>query len=573
MKNKSRILVLADDAGEVQRLQSVFTQLPEHWQVHFCKTQKEAMGFLEAQEYQLVFADLTGGVGAAAQFLHEVWKLHPKTCRYLLGDAVEVDVMVTCVLGAHQFLERPLEAAAVMAVVNRVEEINRLVGNKSIQTLVSRMRTFPSRPTLYLEVLKEFRSPSASPKVIGELVSKDLAVSTKLIQIVNSAYYGLAQHVTDPADAVLLIGMEATCSLILSIDAFAKFDKVKPLYFSVDRVWKHSQAVGHAARKFALSMTNDTAMANDAFTAGLLHDIGKLALALNFEEQYQGVLTVAEKNNIPAWKVEKEIFGASHAEIGAYLVSLWGLPIAIVEAVASHHLPASEVVGKFSAGTAVHLANACTDSDQTSTSTLSELTKQYPAELGLEKAMPQINESLSGSANQTSANTRIIKKTEVESASREEPGIAPEAEFIQVPQPARKRSSRGPLLCLAAAACVTLGGLGLYLWSNGTKDQADRTEARARKTEQAPAKPAAASTTATAAKEATQSVPPPAPEPEPLAGLKLQGIMFKGTESTMLINGAAFRVGDEVAGARIVSVTPREVTFQKGTAQHKLTLQ
>lgn len=567
--NNSRILVFADTASEMENLRPAFADLPAHWQVTFCKSQREAMTTLEGKECQVVFADTAAGAGAGAQFLHEVWKLHPKTVRYLIGDSVEVDVMLTCVLGAHQFMERPVKPDAVQALLPRVEVINGLISNKKIQTLVSKMRTFPSRPSLYLEVLKEFRSPSASPKVIGDLVSKDMAISTKLIQIVNSAYYGLAQHITDPADAVMLIGMEATSSLILSIDAFARFDKLKPLYFSIDKVWRHSQAVAHAAKRFALSMTGDTALANDAFTAGLLHDIGKLAIALNFEQEYQNAMVLAEKNSIPPVKVEKELFGASHADVGAYLISLWGLPLSIVEAVASHHLPPSEVLGKFSPATAVHLANACTDVDQPVVQSLPAVTKSYPAELGLEQAVPKLSKAF-GVDEPPAENSSFFVKARPEGP--DDSAVAGIVEVNFVP-PQQAKSSRGPLLCLAAAACVVLGGFTLFLMSGSKADREPGQKVQASEEITTPEPPVALAAVSPApAPSAPQAAQTPSVQEDNLAGVKLQGIMYKGANSTAFINGASFRIGDEVAGAKIVAVTPRDVTFQKGSRQLKLAL-
>src|SRR5262249_8047361 len=161
----------------------------------------------------------------------------PKTVRFFLSASIDSDVMVTCVLGAHHFLQKPLDLSALQAALHRADSMNRLLRNERIQSLVSRMRTLPSRPSLYLELMRELLSSNARAITVGELVAKDLAISARLIQVVNSAYYGLQQHVSDPAAAVLLLGLETTSSLVLSIEAFARFDKVKPLYFSMDQVW------------------------------------------------------------------------------------------------------------------------------------------------------------------------------------------------------------------------------------------------------------------------------------------------------------------------------------------------
>ena len=178
MENLRRILLVADDPSENEGLQAVFSELPQDWKVIFSPTPDDALAQLEQVEFDAVFADLVAGPTAGTQFLQEVWKKQPKPVRFLLGTGVDQQTIVTCVLGANQFLEKPLDAAKLQSALDRAEAIDRLVRNKKIQTLVSRMRTFPSRPSLYLEVMRELRSSNASPKSVGELVAKDLAITT-----------------------------------------------------------------------------------------------------------------------------------------------------------------------------------------------------------------------------------------------------------------------------------------------------------------------------------------------------------------------------------------------------------
>src|SRR4029079_13323754 len=205
------------------------------------------------------------------------------------------DVLVRCALGPHQFIPVPINPEKLDAALARAASIKRSVNNEKIRSLVSRMRTLPSRPALSIEVMRELRSAKASARAVGELVSKDLAISTKLIQVANSAFYSAEQKVSTPAEAVLLLGLESTAALVLSIQTFTKLDKLKPLYFSMDRVWKHSQSVAELARNICQLMGADAETSAHAYTAGLLHDIGKLALAQNFEEDYERVLKETEE--------------------------------------------------------------------------------------------------------------------------------------------------------------------------------------------------------------------------------------------------------------------------------------
>jgi putative nucleotidyltransferase with HDIG domain len=358
MKDFGRILLLMDNLAERAAVQPLFDDLPGGWKIHVSETPADALCQMDQVHFDVIFVDLSEGAHASAQLLHEVWARHPKTIRFLLSSSMAPDLMVTCALGPHQFLQKPLDHAAVRGALDRADLVDRLFQQRDVQALVSRIRTFPARPTIYVEVMKQLRSSDASVQTIGELVSRDLAISTKLLQITNSAFFGFSRPVAAPADAVLLLGMETTASLILGIEAFSRLDNVKLQFFSTDQVWKHSQAVANSARAIAEHVTNDSALAQNAYTAGLLHDIGKLALAVNLEEQYRQAHDRARAENLPLWEVEKECFGATHAEAGACLLSLWGISGPVIEAVASHHMPASAIRGEFSAVTAVHLANA-----------------------------------------------------------------------------------------------------------------------------------------------------------------------------------------------------------------------
>ena len=593
MDNLKRILLVADDPSESAGLKQIFSDLSPEWKVIFCDKPQEALTQLEQVEFEAVFADLVAGPAAGTEFLQDVWKRQPKPVRFLLGVGVDQQTIVTCVLGANQYLEKPLDTAKLQAALERAQAIDRLVRNKKIQTLVSRMRTFPSRPSLYLEVMRELRSSNASPKSVGELVAKDLAITTKLLQVVNSAYYGMAQHVSDPSDAVLMLGLETTGALVLSIEAFARFDKVKPIYFSVEKVWKHSQSVAQTARRIAESVSSDPALAKDAYTAGLLHDIGKLTLALNFEEQYQGALNLAQKQKLPPAEVETEVFGASHAEIGAYLLALWALPFPIVEAVAAHHNPANSLDIKFSALTAVHLAEKLENEHAAPDGTPEAATGfDYPPELGLQPLIEQFRELAKNSEPDTDS-TQFISRKKIPPLKSPAATPPPLPEAAAAPAPAAEASAskkpplrkpftipqlekqptvgwRGvsPALRMGlgvAAALVVLATLGYFLFSSMLGS------ASAKAPE--PRQMAKASTQP----KDSRDVPltqvkidePPAIVPSP-AALKLQAIMYNGIHSSAIINGRSVRLGEAIENATILSITPGEVTVERAGARESL---
>jgi putative nucleotidyltransferase with HDIG domain len=413
MKDFGRILVLIDDLAALGQLEPHFSELPEYWKVHVTQTAENALCLLEQVSFELIFVDLKAGPLASIQFLHQVWQKHPAVIRFLLADSMPPDLMVSCALGPHQVLQKPIDSNVIRAALERARLVDRLFQNKDLQSLVSRIRTFPSRPTVYVEIMKELRSSTASTQTVGELVARDLAISAKLLQITNSAFFGFGRAISAPSDAVLLLGMETTASLVLGIEAFARLDNVKLLYFSTDQVWKHCQSVANAARAIAGYVTNDESLAHDAYTAALLHDIGKLALAVNLHEPYRDALNLGREKNLPAWEVERQAFGATHAEAGAYLLSLWGLPAKVIEAVAGHHLPARELSSEFTALTALHLANALENNfaQQGRTgSAEAHLDLDYPIELKIAEQLDTLREIARNACRPSTGSTQFIRK-------------------------------------------------------------------------------------------------------------------------------------------------------------------
>jgi putative nucleotidyltransferase with HDIG domain len=349
---------------------------------------------------------------------------------------------------------------------------------------------------------------------------------------------------------------------VLSIEAFARFDKLKPLYFSIDRVWKHSQALADLTRKICQVAGCDAEMTGHAYTAGLLHDIGKLALAQNFEEQYHRTVKRAEDSGVPVHTIEREVFGATHPETGAYLLAVWGLPLPIVRAVADHHLSAQNFTAPFSASTAVHLAEQLIAARNRP----EDIVAAYPQEAGVLSHIVEICQ-LVGVTVDPNAPQREEAATAVETPTNtgsKREGKTTALRFQEIdPRIVLRR------LALAALALVILLGVTAGVWlatraKEGTKRVA---------TAQPPAPPQVS-----IAKEEKPAPPvqqvkvgeiPSNKQPE----FKLQAVLYNGEKSAAIINGVLLRIGDLVEGARVHSITPRQVTLLHRDGERTLRLE
>jgi putative nucleotidyltransferase with HDIG domain len=153
----------------------------------------------------------------------------------------------------------------------------------------------------------------------------------------------------------MFLGTETLRALILSLQVFAQYRDLPE--FDLDGLWRHSWRTAVLARRICEHEEIRGTVASESFIAGLLHDLGKLVIASNHPELYRATLELAQRKAIAFWEAEYAIYNTSHAELGAYLLSRWGLSEGVVEAVAFHHRPALSRSENFTALTAVHAAN------------------------------------------------------------------------------------------------------------------------------------------------------------------------------------------------------------------------
>jgi putative nucleotidyltransferase with HDIG domain len=230
--------------------------------------------------------------------------------------------------------------------------------------------------------MRELRMFEPSLDNIGALISRDPVMSAKLLHAANSAALGLGLAVVSPAEAVLYLGLERTQALVLLSHTCSFYEQIEAPLFSVEHIWSHSIRVGQLARKIAQSRKEDAELAEECFTAGLLHDMGKLILAANSPKQYREAMQLARAKNIPEWEAERQTLGADHAEVGGCLLAGWGLPWPIVEAVAMHHAPRVNGKPGFTPLAVVHAANAL-ESKVAGDTKLPAIDAEYLAKAGI----------------------------------------------------------------------------------------------------------------------------------------------------------------------------------------------
>ncbi len=206
-------------------------------------------------------------------------------------------------------------------------------------------------------MLTALDSPGVTNEQVGEIITRDPALTTEVLRLTQSAYMGLPRNITEPAEAVESLGLETVRAIVMALRFLAEHSHLKPGYLSLEQLWQHSTHVAQIARDLVLFETKDRTLAWQALAAGLLHDLGKVVLVTNFDDLYGRVHSLARKQPVRLWDIEKEMFGANHGEIGGCLVGMWNMPSSIVEAVAFHHEPPLGEHDHLTPLAAVHIAN------------------------------------------------------------------------------------------------------------------------------------------------------------------------------------------------------------------------
>jgi putative nucleotidyltransferase with HDIG domain len=381
---KKSILFVDDEPRVIQALQHILVNKQNEWHMEFADSGAQAVKLLSKIEFHAVVADLFMPGMDGAQLLEEVRLRSPHTTRIVLCWRSDRQFLNRVFGVAHQYLYKPCDPELLKGTLARVLGQSDLLSDARLKMLVSQLRVVPSLPALYLDLIHEMQSENASLQRVGDIITRDPGMSAKIMQLVNSAFLGLPRHISSPAEAVLFLGIEMIKALVLSLQVFSQFDHAKIKAFNLSALWKHSWEVAKLAKQIAGTEERNVKQAEQAFTAGLLHDIGKLLLAANLPSAYQEALDLAQTLAVPVHEAERTILGASHAEVGGYLLGLWGLAQPVVDAVAFHHHPAQCTYHGFSPLTAVHAADVLAQANfpETQSQKPSQLDMDYLTNLG-----------------------------------------------------------------------------------------------------------------------------------------------------------------------------------------------
>lgn len=352
---RKRILFINTAPAWRESIEAKFVALEPSWS---CETVENLSLAAASLAKGSCFAVIVGGATAVDANLPALFSGQPAAqARFVLVESKDTTLLARWGSAGMQTLPASIDAAGLRAEINRVVRVQEWLGDAGMKKLLLQCRKLPVMSKLYSEISEELNSPNGSVEKVALHVAKDPVMTAKILQVVNSANFALGRPITDPAEAVMFLGMGRTRALVLMLSTFSQFDNLTYCGHTLEQIWNHSLQVANLAQIIAANETKDRKLAEAAFTSGLMHDIGKLVLAVNVPTMCASVERLCENPTLSRRAAETQVFGTTHAELAACLLGTWGLPLPILEAVAWHHSPNRSEDKSFSALTAVHAAN------------------------------------------------------------------------------------------------------------------------------------------------------------------------------------------------------------------------
>jgi HD-like signal output (HDOD) protein len=332
-------IVFVDDERDL--LDSLRARLYKHrhdWNMKFVVSGDEAIRAFEQQHVDLIVSDVRMPGMDGGQLLSVVKQRWPTAVRIIVSGYSDPVQAVRLTSLAHQYVAKPCDGLQLENIIERCFKLQDLLSQESLRKVVGGIGKLPAMPKTYGRLQTALSRPNVTAAEVGDIVNSDAAIASKVLQITNSAFFRLRKPMVRIKDAVTYLGFATIRNLVLSAEIFSQW-KSPPSLLNADpeQLQTHAQLAAAACK----SLAGGRASPDDAWLAGLLHDIGYWVLVQECPGELARALEMSRNQHLPLFECERLTTGATHAEIGAYLLGLWGLPYSIVEAVALHHSPSA----------------------------------------------------------------------------------------------------------------------------------------------------------------------------------------------------------------------------------------
>ena len=332
-----RILFVDDEVGLLDGLRARLRPMRGRWEMVFVESASRALTEFEHREFDIIVSDVRMPVMDGVQLLTQVASRWPQTVRIMLSGYSEEEKTARLLTVAHQYLSKPCDVSELENAVERCFQLHDLLFDPRLRALVGRVKQLPALPRVYSQLCTAMSQDQISVQGVARIISADPVIAARVLQVVNSAFFRAARHITRIEQAITYLGFAAVRNVVMSVEVFSQWPESPswPAQFAPVNLQQRAQNVAAVAH----SLAGNLPLADDAMLAGLLHNIGYWILLQECPEELRCSVDMATRQSISQADAERHVLGASHAQLGAYLLGLWGLPQAVVEAIAFQHAP------------------------------------------------------------------------------------------------------------------------------------------------------------------------------------------------------------------------------------------
>jgi putative nucleotidyltransferase with HDIG domain len=353
-----KIIIINKDREEIQSIKKIINEIDPNYEIDSIADLETFREKSESIKPDIVFVQKGLKLPDGDNILKYYHDNYDNVIRILLTEHNDFSAVAEGSVYAHNIISKPLNKIKLNRILTSKSRLSFFLQDNNLTSLINRISFLPTLPKVYEKLENELSNKNTSMQRVSEIISSDVSFTVKILQIVNSSFFGISNRVIDPISAVNYLGKNIIKSLLLYHEIYTQFkiDKKYKDYF--EKMWIHSNKVGKYAEELIYEYSTDEyEMMENAYIAGLLHDIGKLVL-FNLKGYPQDVFDLMKKKGIRLSKAEEEIYGVTHSEVGAYFLTLWGLPENIIDAVYQHnHYDKAEFDEHFSVPSAVFIAN------------------------------------------------------------------------------------------------------------------------------------------------------------------------------------------------------------------------
>ncbi len=389
---KIRVLFVDDDRRVLSGLKRSLRHKRDEWEMEFFGSAIDALEAISDNPCDVVVTDIRMPGMDGVELIERVNQQYPDIIRIMLSGESDDEKFVKSANLAHYCLSKPTDADTISEVITRLLTVRDKVNNSRMSLLMS-LKSIPSLPTLYTQLVMEINSEKNTSNSIAAIIEKDIGMTAKVLKLVNSSFYGMRNKVHSVAFAISLLGSNTLKSFVLFYKLNNAYESLRMKNLNVNQLWKISEQISLLAAAIANSEHASKKIIDDVMVSGLLQSLGILVLANHAPRSYEKILRDISDNDGFLVEAERRVLGMSHLEAASYVLEIWGLPESVYRSVEQCHSPSQYESGEIGIVTylyaSIYLISQNTDSILYNNLQLEEA---YLEGLGLLDKLPEWNE-------------------------------------------------------------------------------------------------------------------------------------------------------------------------------------